>query len=1517
MASKLNVKFMVILGSVLAVLAAGVATTAYFVLTKSAAEHVALGDKAIAQGDFKTAVKEYSKAVNEEQGNLEYLQKWRVALESYVPEDRGEFDKLFQDYAGLNRMQALAARNDIGLYDSYFAFLRRTAGPNIMIDEVTNATRAFASASDASWKRLLKYRAIARTDLLAGGRELTPEEMDATRTDFEAARIADPDDEEVAFGLHRFHAILSSRALSKQDSDAAAEQASLAAQALGDFRANHPDDPRAALYEFSARVNPELARARGDDLESARTSVSVDDLDRVAAALSQVADRVTVEDVQRLQIVELVVTQSLRAERTNTILDRMMTDRADDVTVLRAKAILLRVGGRHQDAIEMCQRILDLPPPRVSIEGKMLPDIQTQALVWQSESAFSLWERATQFKDQAGIAQAEAVMRRAHDEVESRLPGDSPLLLLTRARLAYVQGEKSEARRLLLQYAERASEAEPQVLWMLALTSAEVGNWTETQQRLELLLAVSPNDARAIELLARTYVQLRQPERAVPLLEALVTAIPDSTDLRNSLDQARIEAGMATSEDPISAALRRAINLAQGSATTPPDVAGGIESLNASIASLGQNPRLMCQLTRLLLFSDQIDRAREVMDIAILASPDDEEVKRLHTATQGETTLQVLELLVRESEGAEVSKLCAISQMRRSRGMTEAADEALDQAAQLSPDDPQVIDLLFRRAVERNDAADADRIASIGERLNLDGAGGRSFRAQVRELNGDAAGSLRLLREATDLRPDNVGLLQMLGQRQFASGLIAEALATYQRAMDKRGYDPRLIADYVQRLDQAGRPEQALLVLREQERFTQGDRVLQDLRLDLEGRVGDRTVALDTRRAIAQKDPKNKGNRFKLAALLIDVAEWGEAKGLIDQLRADGDDLSLATLAAKWHAEQRDVEGAKGEFTRYIQSCFEQRLEDETGRAYRALGRFLIQYGDPDGGISAIESAKRWENPKTLEVEKLLADNLMRLGRLERAVASYRTIVDAGADTASEAYRLRLVEALLNLERFDEAETELAKLSPSTATGETVVLLRAEIATRRGDDARARTILSEAVRAFPNSTQPYFRRSLLAIRAAERSPNERLVRDALDDLNAANAVDPTDSDVLRRRSYVKFLLGDIDGALADLRETVRSRPPTPEFLVEVMSEFLRRGRGSDAAGCAQDALNHNPTDSTVMLAAGTAFARFKDWPRARQYFQLAWDRTHGEQAGANLVGALLEGDNPRIREAGDVLTELAPKIEGNARLLLTRAEYFHLRGANDQAIRETTKAFALIAGQPSLLQGWFTRLQEILGDTPILVTAIEEASKDGRQLDLLRLFRARALSRVPGRLSSAMTEFDALLAPTISIGIRSAAMHAKAGALLDANRYDEAAAVWIKYAPDFPNDWQLHNNLAYVLTEHLDRAGDAVSYAQRAVALAGERPDVLDTLGWTQFRAGNLDKAVESLQKAQDLADSSSPSRPVIALHLAAVHAARGNGSEARRNMSVLVECEKIGFKLAESDMGLRQDTQSKIDSLP
>jgi tetratricopeptide (TPR) repeat protein len=93
-----------------------------------------------------------------------------------------------------------------------------------------------------------------------------------------------------------------------------------------------------------------------------------------------------------------------------------------------------------------------------------------------------------------------------------------------------------------------------------------------------------------------------------------------------------------------------------------------------------------------------------------------------------------------------------------------------------------------------------------------------------------------------------------------------------------------------------------------------------------------------------------------------------------------------------------------------------------------------------------------------------------------------------------------------------------------------------------------------------------------------------------------------------------------------------------------------------------------------------------------------------------------------------------------------------------------------------------------------------------------------------------------------------------------------------------PEHAQAYNALGYTLADRNLRLDEAKVWIEKALALAPEDPFILDSMGWVEYRIGNIDRGLAYLQQAY----LKRPD-PEIAAHLGEVLWVKGDRAQAER----------------------------------
>lgn len=346
---------------------------------------------------------------------------------------------------------------------------------------------------------------------------------------------------------------------------------------------------------------------------------------------------------------------------------------------------------------------------------------------------------------------------------------------------------------------------------------------------------------------------------------------------------------------------------------------------------------------------------------------------------------------------------------------------------------------------------------------------------------------------------------------------------------------------------------------------------------------------------------------------------------------------------------------------------------------------------------------------------------------------------------------------------------------------------------------------------------------------------------ALEAAGRALALDPghVQARVLRADAYLAQ--GRVDDAVASMREAVEVSPRSFDLRLRLGRLLVRAERYAQARAVFEALLRERPADPTLVYTLGLLNLQARDLDAARRYFrqlaEAAGDRRHEAWF---YLGQIAE-EQGRTREALRWYRRIEPGeyfIESRGRM----ADLLATRGRLEEARAVLARARARVS---SAAEG--VRLYLMEGQL------LREAEKYREGVELYN----RALTEYPG--NEDLLYARAIMAEALG---RVDWTERDLKAILEADP-DNAAAL---------------NALGYTLADHNLRLEEALGYIRRAMELTPDDPAVIDSMGWVQYRLGNLEEAERYLRRAYAALKDAE-----IAGHLAEVLWKRGKREEARR----------------------------------
>lgn len=1510
MASRVNKRFVIILVvGVVGLL--GLLVAAYSVAYKSAGDLAKRGDDFMAKGEYKLAEISYSKAVNKDSTNTENLAKWIDSLERVIPETETEYrDRYNGDYTGAIRKTATILRNNVDAHERFLSIRYEmlessySRGLADVLIEDTSSSLAFFNEDPAQvqlWERLKRYRGLALAAIARRQGVLDENQFALGIDDLERALVADPDDVETAIGLMDIKT--SEVSFSRPESDIQARiDTRIANITAGNaFIAAHQNNIRMKMHILLLNIDMSLKNLGQIEDSSERLTAITEVFDSYKVDLQKIVDSLETDSRDQLSVnvinnflrLEVFINSEAKLAQSRHLIDLMIEDNGDNAALLALAGRVAKEAGDLDEAIGWYSRIEDLETKPLSFEGLNQYYIQRRTLFDQAtirvEQASSLEAVASEEEINAAVAKASEM----RDRYASSVTEDDLNLMMLDGKLARMNSNYEEALRLFKKFNEQNQQLNPDGLWEEGVTALRIDQFGVARKALQDMIPLDTNTQRkqlARQALAKIEIKLKNYEAAAQLYKDILSIDPSWQEAVDQLEAVNTLLNPQLHEDPIVAAVLTARQIRLGSSESPGDFAGAIEYLREAVETFNNEPQIAFELTSLMLDSEDIEGARNVTNKALQVHPDSESLLKLQSVLQNDDLIDIRVQIQRQSERPEFDKLISIAQLAADGNRKELLLQTIEDLNTINPDDPRVVDVSFLGALKYGNIEEARSIANRPKNSQIERL---TYQARIEISEQNPTKAIELLKQAAASGTADASVFQLLAIMHRDLGQIDESLQSFERALSIRPDNTSTITEYLWTLAvTARRYDEALSVARRLQLHGATNPTFMNLWLNLEALSGGkegRDFAIRQRERLLELNPTNIENKAQLTRMYIQNKQWDSAMELILQLRASDDQLAFAQLEAQWYADQGTYENqsglvlANGVFSKYIDSL-PQPVSPEP---FIANAEFMLSRGRPDLAISAANEAVERQSTETMEGSKLLGNLYMRINNSSDAIEAYNAVIENDADP-DFSYHNRLIEAYVRLDRFSEADALFTKLPSSHTTKKLVMFQAADIARGLGDIPKSRSILDDAVARYPNDSSVYTKRAEFMI------GDETLINDLLSDIGRAIDLDANSSQAYRVRAAGFFSAGRRDDAIKDLRSAIRLNPNLDRSIYALLNELLSMpGRSGEALDIAREVTSRREDDANLMSRIGGLFKSRAEWEKAAEMFGLAWDKRHSIPDGADYIDALVRMTPPDSKTANDVINQLGQmvgNINDNAGLLAAQALVLQARGRDDFAQQQITKAFDISVNNNQELVNWSGNLTRYFeGEPPSKEIEFLEALKRRNTTPIIQnwldLFIARRLVKESDIDQRAFEILNRLIQYKESPEIQTRAYRIKGSTYFAQKNYEAATAVWAEALEVFPDDWEMNNNLAFTLSDELNRSEEALVYAQKAIDQNIARSEAYETMAGVYRELGRYDEAEEMINIGSNYIQS-IPARVTMILSTAKLALARNDLVDAKSRLN-------------------------------
>lgn len=939
----------------------------------------------------------------------------------------------------------------------------------------------------------------------------------------------------------------------------------------------------------------------------------------------------------------------------------------------------------------------------------------------------------------------------------------------------------------------------------------------------------------------------------------------------------------------------------------------------------------------------QVLAAAEKKDAA-LAFLKEHEAKVTDPGAQRTLKAYILSLSIQDEEQRDVAMLKLINEISDptqratelyahyfSRNNYEQAGAALDELEKLKPADNTILTQQFMLALQRKQLTRAEQYVTRLAAANADSAHGAVFRGQLKYAAGDFTAALAEFRNAEKDLPTDADL-----KVKIATALVSSAEPRYDEALETLKlaleYSPRHFPAHKLTcviFDSLGRSQEAIPNLRIAAELQPNDKYIREHKDILDDEV-DPKKGVERREKLRLAKPNDILNLSRLAQLYLKLNDAAKAEETLKAAMAvDPPSRDLANTVARFYSGMQRLKpnpeyrkSADAYLGRLISSTDRAPRVDSMliqARFYEAMSDFADAeqvYKEADKFADTIAQAEEKRAARLL-ANADLADFYLNQKRYEESNDAYKralALVKPDDTNTLQSVRLKIIKNYLLLRNFPEAESAISAYLKDNPTDFRAMMARAEMQLARGQLAEGRDTLTQVLKDRPDQTWCLFMRGKANI-------DLKAYPEAITDLVRVKQLAPQSFNHLHRMELARVyqITDKIDLAEGELRELL-VEASGPGEAAQVAMGLVRLLVGTNQEGKAQEFLgklsSDQPTQPNWPYQLGKLFLNRKDYSNAEPYLRKTVELTEFKASNAlfDWLSALTLGNRPA--DAVAAFEKLDPNQLDPLLRTVGAEAYFKTQKADrgrallEQAIDETAKAGI----EP--LAAVATRLGEMKmapGDREVLLrAALDKAAADPQPATRLRITLARML--IETRDASKVAPARELLEAAAKLsGIRStervSLMMLQAQACEVNNELDAAVKAYEAVIKEFPNHAGALNNVAFVLADKIDKPKEAIPYAERARDLLPDNADVLDTLGWAYFKAGQNDRAESTFLEGVRLDNRNL----AVWYHLGQVQEKAGNAAAAKKSYQKGLDAAKTTGRMDSDYARKLQEALTKL----
>lgn len=958
-------------------------------------------------------------------------------------------------------------------------------------------------------------------------------------------------------------------------------------------------------------------------------------------------------------------------------------------------------------------------------------------------------------------------------------------------------------------------------LWVhLADAYLKTGQTGSAQHMMEDVAVRVPNYAPARILLAESYLGRKELDKAdaqIRKIEELSAGNPqlaaEASRLRVALLSLQNQGGQAKEQIAKLPETTRAQRLTKGALSA--EAGDNAEAVRLYQLVLKDNPAdlgAVGELVNQYMHQDRRDLAQKVVADALTAKPNDPSLMAVRDGLNATTPQAVRKWQdeLAEQVADPFSRAIRKAGVALDRREFDVAAQQLNAADHLRPDDVRTIELRYQWYLRQGKLADAAGLVEHAAKAAIDGQGGYAWRTRYALDRNDVDGALANARALVGAYGEFAGAHIMLGRAQQAAGQYADAIRSYDAALDRQADNIEAMRNKAACLDALGRFDEEKSVVDAAARVNPDNPVVRDMGLNYELNHGDPANVVTSCEALAKKEPDNATIQLALGQACTMAAQA--------KLRTD------KPTANKYIARANEVLAAA--MTRFADN------PDMIQKFYAPRALAMQMAGDFDGAQKLLQQfialPQQQGSPEGYRQLALLYEQANRPDLAEEA---WRTAyAKSGKSVDSE---LELARFLQRRGRTDDA----LKLLDANASQPRIVSQRIDLLVLAGRLDQAKALVDQVLAKNSSDPSALFYRGLIELRQNDAVSAER-------DFSLFRDKDPQNVIARLWLSRAMRARDNVAGATTELEAALKTAPTRTDVRVALLDAYSfgdqPRWDAFDRTIAEAKADPRLNTDAVWSQINARGLAKRGQFDKALAEIQAARKLEPNSYAlRQDYVNVLLESRNYKA-----VLDETEKSLaEGHREGLVFEQRGVAKSAMGDKvgALKEFDAALAIASAQHDAdgVSNLLKTVRQFVGVEDALLRL--DMCPRGAVHDQLEIDLRLGRQDYAGAIKAA----DSLLAqPNVTRAQRRIALQTKSEMYYALKRPEESRKAFDALLEMAPDDWMVLNNAAYLIAESLKQPEEARRYSGKAYQLVqrtGGNPTVADTHGWVLTLCGGRD----------------------------------------------------------------------------